>query len=109
MRGLHRELYRFLFRAEMTDLPDIFEEGARRSFPGMFSGKRETGVRGNGERGQACCPQVVAQRADRRVADHIARPGHGKGRYRQAARKGFQQNQTKVSVLLGNTKTSAAA
>ena len=37
--------------------------------------------------------KILVQRADRRGADHVARPGHGKRRDRQAAGERLQQNQ----------------
>ena len=59
----------------------------------MACGKLEAGLRRNCQRGQAGCPQIVVQRADRRCADHVAGPGHRKRRNRQAAGERLQQHQ----------------
>ena len=76
-----------------ADIGHVVDEGAGRGFPGMLGGEFEAGLRRNVQRGQAGRAQIVVQRADRRVADDVARAGDRKGRDRQAAGQRLQQHQ----------------
>src|SRR5260370_24038358 len=53
--------------------------------PGMPERKAAAGLARHAQRAHAGFTQVVAQHADRIVANDVARPGHGKRRHRHAA------------------------
>ncbi|MGY3357596.1 hypothetical protein ACVWZK_004259 [Bradyrhizobium sp. GM0.4] len=64
-----------------------------RGLPGVVGGEFHAVLPADIQRGEAGAAQIVIERADRRIADHVAGPLHRKRRDRQAARQGFEQNE----------------
>src|ERR1700733_2856872 len=64
-----------VLRAGMAYTGNIFDKGARRSFPGMFCGKFEAGLRRNPQGHETPGTQIVVNQADRRRTDTATWPG----------------------------------
>lgn len=109
MRAFGDEFDRFAFRIERPNVQGVLDKDARRGFPGMGCGKFGAALRRNLQRFQTGRPQIVVEDTDRRSTDHVAGPGDRKAATGRPLASASSSTSPKVSVLLGNTNTSAAA
>ena len=79
----------------------MLDEDPRGGLPGVGGGEFDAIFPRNLQRLQAGRAQILVQDADRRRADHVARPGDRKGGNRQAAGQRLQQHQAKRVGLAG--------
>ena len=87
----------------------MFEKDAGARFPAHGQGEFAAVLARTFERGKAGAREVIIQRADRGFADHVARRGRRKAATGTPLASASNSTRPKVSVRLGNTKTSAAA
>src|SRR5262245_22780840 len=101
MRIFRREFDRFRLGSVKANAPRMLDEDAGRGFPTMPRSKRGAGFARDAERRKASRAQIVAEHANRRRTDHVARTLHREGRDRQAACEGFQQHKPEGVGLAG--------
>ena len=95
MRIFRHEFDRFAVGIDRTDIQGVVDKDPGRGLPGVAGGKIDAGLPRDFERIQARRAQIVIEDADRRGADHVARPGDRKGGNRQPAGERFEQHQAK--------------
>src|SRR3954447_7061939 len=69
------------------EIAEVVHELPGAFFPGMPQCKAAAGLARDAQRAHAGLAQIIAQHADRVLADDVARSGHGKCRHRDAARE----------------------
>ena len=95
MRSFRQQSGHIINCSEGAYIESMVYKNPRRGVPGVAGRKRHTGLTRNLQRRHACNAQILVQDADRRRADHVARPGDRKRRNRQAARQRLEQHEAK--------------
>src|SRR5712672_767416 len=77
------------------EVTEVANELLGAPFPGMPKRKAAAGLARHAQCAHAGLTQVVAQHADRIVADNVARPSHGECRHRHATRERLELHDAK--------------